>query len=143
VILIDANLLLYAHDSASPQHERSRRWFESVMVDEPDVQLGLATVLAFLRLATDARAFSEPLAIDAAVTLVEGWFTRANVTLALPVDGHWRRLASIASEAKARGPLLMDAHLATLALERGGHLATTDHDFARFRGLKVVDPLAV
>jgi hypothetical protein len=35
----------------------------------------------------------------------------------------------------------MDAHLATLALERGARVATTDRDFARFGGLTVIDPL--
>jgi len=63
------------------------------------------------------------------------------VTLALPADGHWSRLGDLATKAKARGPLLMDAHLATLATEHGATLVTTDRDFARFPGLTTLDPL--
>ena len=111
------------------------------MLGEPDVRLGLATVLAYLRLATDGRVFTEPLPTTVAIDNVVAWFARDNVSLALPADGHWSRLASVAATAKARGPLVMDAHLAALAIEHGASLATTDRDFAKFHGLKVVDPL--
>jgi hypothetical protein len=36
----------------------------------------------------------------------------------------------------------MDAHLATLTIEHGATLATTDRDFRRFPGLRMVDPTA-
>jgi predicted nucleic acid-binding protein len=36
----------------------------------------------------------------------------------------------------------MDAHLAALALEHGAAVATTDRDFRRFPGLRVIDPVA-
>jgi predicted nucleic acid-binding protein len=38
--------------------------------------------------------------------------------------------------------MLMDAHLAALAMEHGGTLATADRDFRRFEGLRLVDPTA-
>jgi hypothetical protein len=45
-------------------------------------------------------------------------------------------------EGKASGPLTTDAQLAALTIENGGVLYTTDRDFARFPGLKWVNPLA-
>lgn len=39
------------------------------------------------------------------------------------------------------GPLIMDAHLAALAIEHGATLATSDRDFARFPRLKFFNPL--
>jgi toxin-antitoxin system PIN domain toxin len=141
LILVDANLLLYAHDEESPHHREARDWLEATLSNEPDVRLGIATILAYLRLSTDPRVFIQPSTIEAAMADVNAWLARDNVSLALPADGHWTRLATIAAAAKARGPLVMDAHLATLALERGARVATTDRDFARFAGLTVIDPL--
>jgi hypothetical protein len=48
----------------------------------------------------------------------------------------------MAASGRARGPLLMDAHLAALAMEHGATLATSDRGFTRFPGLRRVDPLA-
>lgn len=140
MILIDANVLLYAHDASSPQHERARVWLETAMATESEVGIGLATVLAFIRLSTDRRVFHEPLTVEAAIDHISQWFARGNVSLAAPAEGHWLRLAGVAAEAKARAPLVMDAHLATLALERGAAVATSDRDFARFAGLRLIDP---
>ena len=141
MILLDANVLLYAYDASSPHHDEARQWFERAVSEERDLGLGVATVLAFLRLGTDVRVFANPLSVDEACAIVESWLSRENVHVIYPADGHWARLRGVAAEGKARGALLMDAHLATLAIERGAKLATTDRDFARFRGLGIIDPL--
>jgi len=46
-----------------------------------------------------------------------------------------------AAKEHGRGPLIMDAHLAALAIEHGATLCTNDRDFLRFPGLKVEFPL--
>lgn len=45
------------------------------------------------------------------------------------------------SSGKAAGPLVMDAHIAALAIENGATLYTTDRDFARFPDLAFENPL--
>ena len=142
MILIDANLLLYAYDAGSAEHDRARTWLESVISTEPDVRLGLATLLAFLRLATDPRVFERPLAPGEATAIVDAWLACPNVSLALPTERHWSALGELAEASKARGPLLMDAHLAMLAIEHGARLASTDRDFTRFAGLAFKDPVS-
>jgi toxin-antitoxin system PIN domain toxin len=140
-MLVDANILLYAYDTSSPRHLAAREWLEGVFSAGSDVRLGLATVLAFVRLGTDPRVFERPLGPAEATAIVETWLAHPGVSLALPSDGHWSRLGLLAEASAARGPLLMDAHLAALAMERGAHLATTDRDFARFAGLRFENPL--
>jgi len=44
-------------------------------------------------------------------------------------------------DAQESGALVTDAALASLALEQGATLCSTDRDFRRFRGLKLIDPL--
>lgn len=141
MILIDANILLYSRDSDSTFHVPARLWLEQTLNNESDVRFGLITLLAFLRLATHPLIFSTPLDASSAVETVEEWLALPNVSVADPTDRHWPILAELATKGQARGPLLMDAHLAALAVEHGATLATTDRDFSRFPGLRWIDPL--
>jgi predicted nucleic acid-binding protein len=62
VILIDANLLLYAYQPSAAQHERSRRWLENALSGSDLVRFAWITLWAFVRIATNPRVFEYPLA---------------------------------------------------------------------------------
>jgi toxin-antitoxin system PIN domain toxin len=79
--------------------------------------------------------------VDEAVTLVQEWLALPTVTLVGPTPRHWSLLSEVAAAGQARGPLVMDAHLAALAMEHRAVLYTSDRDFARFDGLRWRDPL--
>lgn len=142
MIILDANVLLYAHDASDPRHERVRAWLERTAATEADVRLPLTTALAFIRISTDARVYERPREPADAIAIVDALLARANVSIATPGARHWRQLAATAGSGQARGAQLMDAHLAALAIEHGATLATTDRGFARYRGLRIVDPSA-
>jgi len=143
MILLDANLLLYAHEADSgSQHAAASSWLERLLETEQDVRVGLAALLAFIRISTDPRIYAQPRTPADAIGIVEALLARPNVAVAAPGDRHWAILADMAASGRARGPLLMDAHLAALAMEHGATLATSDRDFTRFPGLRRVDPLA-
>jgi toxin-antitoxin system PIN domain toxin len=142
VIVIDANVLLYAYDRSEPRHQVAAAWFEATVGGAETVGLALSTMLAFIRISTDPRVYERPLASDRAIDIVRSWLERDNVLLIGPSDSHWTTLAALAVAGQARGPLLMDAHLAALTLEHGATLATVDRDFSRFAGLRTFDPTA-
>ena len=142
MIVIDANILLYAHDTASPAHARSRAWLEATIAAESDVRIGVATALAFVRIATDPRVYTTPMSSSDAIGIVTRLLQLPNVSLVNPSDRHWAVFAAVAADGQARGPMLMDAHLAALVIEHGAILATADRDFRRFTGLRLVDPTA-
>ncbi len=142
MIVIDANLLLYAYDEIDPRHPVASRWFVNLMNGADDVGLSLVTILAFLRISTDPRIYEEPRSAPSALEIVSSWLARPNVRLLEPTGRHWSTLTDVIACGQARGPLLMDAHLATLAIEHGATLATTDRDFSRFPGIRTIDPTA-
>jgi toxin-antitoxin system PIN domain toxin len=111
------------------------------MSEERDVRMGLTSILAFLRIGTDPRVFAVPFEPDVALATVQSWLARANVSLALPGESHWSILSGLVASGKARGSMMMDAHVAALAIEHGATLATSDRDFARFPRLRLLDPL--
>jgi toxin-antitoxin system PIN domain toxin len=142
VIIVDANLAIYAYDRTSPRHEDAKRWFEAALNGDEEVRFSLTTLLAFLRITTHPAIFRQPAKPAEAIAIVATWLARPQVKVANPSGRHWEILAEVASKGQARGSLVMDAHLATLAMEHGATLATTDRDFARFAGLRFRDPLA-
>ena len=142
MIVVDANVLLYAHDSADPRHGIALQWLEETIRGGDEVGLSLMTVLAFIRISTDPRIYQVPIDATTAIGIVKSWFDQANVRMIGPTNAHWSTLADLVVGGQARGPVLMDAHLAALTLEHGGTLATTDRDFTRFPGLRTIDPTA-
>ncbi|HEY6989426.1 MAG TPA: TA system VapC family ribonuclease toxin [Bryobacteraceae bacterium] len=142
MIVLDANILLYAYDSASSQHVRARRWVENVLSGENSVGLPWQTITAFLRVITNARIPGERFSLQEAAHLIDRWLEQPNVLVLWPGDTHWPLVRDLMIESHARGPLITDAQLAALTIEYGGWLHTTDLDFARFPGLRWTNPLA-
>ena len=139
--LVDANVLLYAYDADSPHHGPARQWLAAELSSGRPVRLALVTLLAFLRIATDRRVFARPLSPGDTCALIESWLDQPNVQLLQPGSRTWQLLGRICEEGQARGAMVMDAHLAALALEHGARIATTDRDFTRFRGVEVLNPI--
>jgi len=142
VIVLDANLLLYAYNSAAPNHARARQFAEDVFSGTEAVGLPWQTVSAFLRIITNRQLIGERLSMEEAPAVVEEWAAQPMVHLLAPGDRHWAFFRRMLVEGKVSGPMTTDAELAALTMENGGVLYTTDRDFARFPGLKWVDPLA-
>lgn len=141
MIILDANILLYAHDGTSPHHAQAREWVERVFSGAEPVGLPWQTVAAFLRVATNPRLPGERYTVEEAAVLIDGWFGRPRVRLLAPGENHWPLLRQMIVGGQARGPLITDAQLAALTIEHGGVLHTTDRDFARFPGLRWTNPL--
>lgn len=142
MILIDANLLLYAYHSGAQEHARSRAWFESVLSGSELVRFAWLTLWAFLRISTNPRVFERPLSAAEAGAAVSSWLSQPMVGILEPGDRHWEILATLIGKAQVTGPLVMDAVLAAIAMEHGATLHTTDLDFTRFPGLRWANPLA-
>ena len=141
MILIDVNLLLYAYNSAAPEHSVARQWLEETFSNPEPVLLPWTTVLGFLRIATSPKVWSQPLLISQAVEIVDSWLSLPNVTVIQAGDRHWPILRELLPASQSRGALVPDAHLAALAIEHGAVLFTNDRDFARYDGVRIANPL--
>jgi toxin-antitoxin system PIN domain toxin len=141
VILIDANLLIYAVDRDSPHHAKARRWLESILSEDTSVGLPWLVILAFIRVTTRHGILRHPLAIAEALTYVDGWLAQPYVAVVVPSEKHWPILRNLLEANGAAGNVTSDAHLAALALENGSIIASADNDFQRFSGVRHLNPL--
>lgn len=142
MILVDANLLLYAYHPRAEQHEKSRIWLEAALSGPDLVRFAWLTLWAFLRIATSPRVFDRPLSVAEAEAAISSWLAQPVAGILEPGERHWDILRSLARDSQSAGPLVMDAALAAIALEHGATVYTTDRDFARFSALKWKNPLA-
>jgi toxin-antitoxin system PIN domain toxin len=143
VTLVDTNLLVYATFADAPEHERAREWLEARFAEgEGTVALCWPVVYAFLRLITSTRVFGRH-----AVTVRNGWAVAAAylmqpaIRIVTPGAGHAAIASELAETPGLRSDDVPDVEIAALAIEHGLVLASHDHGFRRFSGLRVVDPL--
>ena len=141
MILVDANLLLYAHDPRSAHHEASRVWLQTMLSGPELVRFAWLTLWAFLRISTNPRVFERPLSAKEAEGLVSSWLAQPVAGLLEPGERHWEILTGLMQSGQTTGPLVMDAAIAAMAIEHGATLCTSDRDFARFPGLKWINPI--
>ena len=141
MILVDANILLYAEDQQSPRHAMARQWWDAQLSGASPVCLCWSVLGAFIRIGTNPRVFERPLSLDQALSRVQSWLDQPCTRIVYPTDRHWIVFQKMLVEGQAVANLVTDAHLAALASEHGCELISTDTDFSRFPGVKWRNPL--
>jgi uncharacterized protein len=141
VILVDVNLLVYAWDPGSPDHEAARRWLDGKLSETARVALPWESTLGFLRVVTNPRIYSHPATIGRAWQQVEEWLSCSNVWIPQAGSEHGLVLGGLLRNLGGGSKLIPDAHVAALAIEYGLILCSSDGDFARFSGLRWLNPL--
>ena len=141
MILVDANLLIYAVNLDAPHHDRAQRWLQQTLSGTTSVGLPWTSLLAFVRITTRPGVLANPMPVEEALGFVDEWLAQPFVESVLPGDGHWAILRNLLRASGTAGNLTSDAHLAALAIERGAVICSADYDFRRFPGVEHVNPL--
>lgn len=141
MILPDVNLLIFAYNPGALQHEAARNWWQNCLDHSEPVGLPWVAVLGFIRIITNPKIVSPCASPREALACVSEWLSLPHVYLLHPTTHHFTLLSECIDELGTAGNLTTDAHLATIAMEHGYILHTTDADFSRFKNLKWVNPL--
>ena len=141
MIVIDANLLLYAYSAPSSKQEKARVWLEKTLSGSEPVGLSWQVVSAFLRIASNPKLPRLRRPLEEVARIVDEWLQQPGVQVLVPGEQHWRIFRQTMAEGQASGDLVSDAQIAALTIEYGGVLYTTDRDFTRFPGLRWKNPL--
>ncbi|HJS93063.1 MAG TPA: type II toxin-antitoxin system VapC family toxin [Solirubrobacteraceae bacterium] len=135
MVVVDANVLLYAVDRASTHHERSLAWLDAALTGTEAVGFAWVVLLAFIRVATSSAVFPTPLSPDEATSQVEAWLAAPAAVVAQPTPRHASLLRGLLRDTGTGGNLTTDAHLVAIAVEHGADIVSYDRDFARFGGV--------
>lgn len=136
MILLDANVLIYACRRDAEQHAKYRDWLADALGGDEPVGIYPETLAAVIRITTHARVWKHPISVADAVSFCEAVRSAPSTVVVQPADNHWSVFTELCDQGSVRGSLVMGAWLAAVAIENGCTLITTDTDFARFKGLR-------
>lgn len=140
-MILDANVLLYAVDEASPHHPTCASWLTDALNGPERVGLPWQSIGAFLRIATHPRVSTSPLTAESAQGFVDSWLDAPSTWVPPATVRTAAAYAQLALRHHVVGNLVTDAQLAALALELGVAVVSADSDFARFPEVRWVNPL--
>ena len=141
MIVLDANILLYAYDEQASHHRAAKACLQSIFSKPDPIGIPLHSVAAFLSIMTHPGQHIGRFSLEEAIDIVDEWLALPQVRLLVAGDQHWTLLRQTLLEGHANGRLVTDAEIATLTIEYGGELQTNDRGFARFPGLRRKNPL--
>ncbi len=142
MLLVDANVLLYATNRSAPHHDHARGWLDDALTGREAVGFAWTALLAFVRLSTHGAVFARPLTPEEAMGIVRTWLSQPPAVILDPTSRHPDVLAGLLAEAGTAGNLVGDAHLAALAIEHDATIVSFDADFGRFAGVRLRRPAA-
>jgi toxin-antitoxin system PIN domain toxin len=142
MLLIDVNVLVYAHRVDAPRHADYLRWLQGVTNGDQAYGMSDIVLSGLVRVVTHPRIFHPPSSTEAALAFANEVRGQPHCARIEPGPRHWDIFTRLCATVGARGNLVPDAYLAALAIESGSEWITADRDYSRFPGLKWRHPLA-
>jgi predicted nucleic acid-binding protein len=84
MVLLDANVLIYAFCSGLPQYPAAKAWLAELLDSERRVGVSWLGIVAFVRIATNVRLAAAPLSMEAAMRYVGTLLAEPNVEVVEP-----------------------------------------------------------
>lgn len=141
--VVDANVLIYAVDEASPHHLAAYSWLNDALSHVEPVVIPWLCLLAFIRITTHPRLSASPLSANQAMDIVDGWLASPAVRTDHPIPRLASSLRRNLGNTGVGGNLVNDAWLAALAVESDATLVSFDNDFQRFPNVRWLNPANV
>ena len=141
MVLLDVNVLIYAHREDAPRHQEHLTWLKALIQSEHPYGLSDLVLSGFLRIVTHPSVFNPPSSMDKALAFTQELRDQPNCTIINPGPRHWEIFSRFCRTSSIKGNLVPDAFLAALVIESGSEWVTTDRDYHRFPGLRVRHPL--
>ena len=142
MIVIDTNLLVYAHRRQVPEHAPARTILEEASHVSGGWGIALPSVLEFWSVVTHPASSGRPSRPKEARAFIES-LVAAGARLLHPSPGSGVRLLAAASDRSVAGARVFDLFIALIALDHGAtEVWSHDRGFVSLPGLRVVDPLA-
>jgi hypothetical protein len=141
MVLIDVNILVYAHREDATNHSAYREWLEALINSDQSFGMSDLVLSGFMRVVTHPKVFEPPSSLEQALAFTQDLRDAPNCVPIAPGPRHWDIFCRLCSAAGAKGNLIPDAFFAAMAIENGCEWITADRDYSRFPGLRWRHPL--
>lgn len=141
MLFLDVNVCLYAfRPTISERSTAVARWLDECLEGPERIVVSESVLASMIRIATHPRVFEEPASPSEAVGFAEALLAMPRVQVARPGPDSWSIFCRYVGDLRLVGGDVADAYLAALAMDAGAAMVTSDRGFARFPGLRTVDP---
>lgn len=142
VVVVDANLLIYAFDRNGKAHTKARRWLEQVLTSDDVLAVPMLAMTALLRASTHHSLDNIPERLEDAIGFIDDLLAMPNVRVLHTDAAHWNELKRVVAESGVAGRSITDAQFAALTIQHHGTFYSSDKHFRRFPRLRWVNPLS-
>ena len=142
MIVIDTNVLVYAHRRDSQWHSQASDCVRALAESGAAWGIPWPCLHEFLAIVTHPRIYAPPSSLDQAIAQIEAWFEAPNVNVLGETSDHWDHLKPLLRSSKIVGGAVHDGRIAAMCVaHRANELLTADRDFSRFPSLRIRNPL--
>ncbi|MGD9933280.1 MAG: TA system VapC family ribonuclease toxin [Dehalococcoidia bacterium] len=134
MLLPDVNILVDAYLADTEVARIRREWLGERVGGQEPFGMSESVLSAFLRVATNARAFRAP--PSEAQAFAAAILSAPNCVRLRPGPSNWTIFQSLCRQTGFRGAVLSDLYHAALAIEHDCEWVTGDADFGRIPGLR-------
>lgn len=145
MILLDANILVYATIPGFDEHGRAKELLGNIATGEKDHCVTWVNIFEYLKTVTHRRLVRPaPLSIKDALENVRNLLARPQIVRIDPAARHLEIFEDICREAApVEGNFVHDCRIAAIMRENGvADVLTRDTSFRRIPGIRVVNPFS-
>jgi predicted nucleic acid-binding protein len=142
-ILLDSNILVYAYDKLSSNHEQAKRIVEKAIIGEIEAYLSAQVLYEFFAVITNPKKASIPMAIDQAADLCLDLWECSEIKKIVSSESTASETFRQARKRKLSSAEIFDCVLAVTAKENGINVIYTENtrDFRNYDSIKAINPL--
>jgi toxin-antitoxin system PIN domain toxin len=134
--IFDSNILIYLAFKGAKEYKATLNVVNRIFAAREIVILTEAIVLSFLRISTSLKP--TPLMEKEAREFLDALLDYPHLQLFAPSVPHYKNLTANLVKQKIKGNLVMDAHIAEVALLTNSTIITNDDDFKKFPRVKFI-----
>jgi toxin-antitoxin system PIN domain toxin len=141
MVAVDTNILVYAFNTAAPEHEPATRALLRLS-ESPAWGIPWIAAAEFMAVVTNPRLWNPTPTADDAVAALDVWLDTPGARLLGELPSTWTTFRELATHGRVQGRKVHDARIAAVCLDHGvSELWSLDRDFSWFPQLRVVNPL--
>lgn len=142
LILFDSNILVFAHNVASPFQKQAEKLISSVIDGRLSVVLAQQNLLEFYSIITNPKRVQMPIGLTDVHFLINEYLRSGIFNLIYPKETTLTGTFGLAEKHKIKGADIFDAYLATTMLDNDVGTIYTDNikHFEMFDKIKAVNP---
>jgi toxin-antitoxin system PIN domain toxin len=142
MIVIDTNILVYAHRADSPWHKAAYKHVQYLAQGNISWGIPWPCIHEFIAIVTHPKIYTPASPVEKAIDQIDAWLESPVAVLMSETTSHWEILKTQLRKGKIQGPMVHDARIAALCLGHGVvEFWSADRDFSRFSGLNIRNPL--